>query len=377
MSVINAPEKPRKIIAVIDMGTNVFNLLVAEVNMADVSIDGVRQKRVKYICLFKAPSRIGAAGLADGVIKPVAFETASDAMKQILWHVKKIEGQYNTQVPVYPFATSAVRDAKNGREFVSFMDERFGIDIQVISGDVEAMFIFRGVMLSVPQFSKKIRFGCASATEPDERMERSDFKRIGSVAEANADAVADAYNSGDIYMLLDIGGGSDEFIITDGAKILWEHSFPIGMARMRERFNYSEPIKNEVIDEFLVYCDEALQILWEKIKEYKPKILIGSSGTFDTFKDLIYDCGYRDKNSITLPLGEMEKLYERLLPTTKAERMRIRGMNSIRENYIVLGIIFVRFILRRMKETSGPEIQLWQSSFSLREGAMDKIVSEL
>ena len=310
-----------KRIAVIDLGTNVFNLIVAEAGA---------ESGLKVLETFKYPSRIGAAGLADGIIKPAAFATASEALSKIMEIVERCNKPGDGDaVKVYAFATSAIRDAKNGRQLSEYLSRKFGIEIKVISGDEEAQFIFRGVKKSIPQLMD---------------------------------------NCGN-FLFLDIGGGSDEFIITDGNKILWEHSFPLGMARLREKFNYIEPIADGVIEEFTDFCLERLQPLWEQLKKYKPNILVGSSGTFDTFKDLVYDCGFPERPSIELPLDAMEKLHFRLLKTVKEERMQMRGMTSIRENYIVMGSIFTRIVLKEMKQTSW-NVHLWQSSYSLREGAL-------
>ena len=173
------------------------------------------------------------------------------------------------------------------------------------------------------------------------------------------------FASGENALMLDIGGGSNEFIITDGAEILWKRSFPIGMARMREQFNYEEPISREVIQEFEKFNDQVLQELWKQVERYNPRIFIGSSGSFDTFKDLLFNCGFEELPSMELSMDALRELNDRLVASTPQERMQMPGMSPIRVDYIVLASVFTQFVLDKVK----PAI-LYQSSYSLKEGGM-------
>ncbi|MEF9986118.1 MAG: hypothetical protein RSC28_03385 [Bacteroidales bacterium] len=300
-------------VAVLDLGTNVFNLLLAEFSASEC----------RYIKEYKCAAKLGAGGLAKGFISSVAFETAREALDKI---VNVIKDQGGADI-ILPFATSAVRDANNGPEFVKYINSIFGLSINVIPGEREAEFIFKGIMESM----------------------------VGKLAIAEN------------ILMLDIGGGSNEFIISDGKSILWKKSFPIGMARMRERFNYEEPIKENVVNEFYVYCNQILGELWIEIDKYKPTVFIGSSGSFDTFKDLIYNCEYKELPSIELPLEKLIKMGEILVKSVAKERILMPGMSNIRVDYIVLAWVFTKMIFDRIK----PRI-VYQSSYSLKEGAMQE-----
>lgn len=305
-------------VAVLDLGTNVFNMILCQFTL---------QGECKTIKEYKCAAKLGAGGLSSGLIAPMAFETAVAALEKIMGAINDAGGADI----IIPYATSAVRDASNGLEFAKYLNSKFGFEIRIIPGEREAELIFKGIMESV-----------------------------GHLRDSKG-----KFLSGENALMLDIGGGSNEFIITNGAEILWKMSFPIGMARMREKFNYTEPIQQEVIDEFLAFNDQVLAPLWEQIGKYKPSIFIGSSGSFDTFKDLIFNCGYRELPSIELKMEDLGKLNDILVASTAQQRLQMPGMSQIRVDYIVLASVFTQFVLHK----TNPRI-VYQSSFSLKEGGM-------
>ena len=305
-------------IAVLDLGTNVFNMILSEFTPSG-ECNTVKE--------FKCAAKLGAGGLSDGKIAPIAFETACAALDKIMEVINDAGGADK----IIPYATSAVRDASNGVEFAEYMNRRYGFAIRIIPGEREAELIFKGIMESV-----------------------------GNLRDSSG-----MFSTGENALMLDIGGGSNEFIITDGAEILWKRSFPIGMARMRERFNYTDPIPQQVMEEFIRFNDSVLGELWEMVEKFRPGIFIGSSGSFDTFKDLIFNCGYSELPSIELKKGDLEELNSKLVVSTAQERLQMPGMSQIRVDYIVLASIFTQYILERVN----PRV-VYQSSFSLKEGGM-------
>lgn len=306
-------------VAVLDLGTNVFNMLLANFTEAGC----------QYVKEFKCAAKLGGGGLSSGNIAPSAFETACGAMKRIMEQIE-LNGGADC---IIPYATSAVRDAANGNDFVALMRERFGIEVRVIPGEREAEFIFKGIIQSLPD-------GIFFAPEENSGVNRN-------------------------ILMLDIGGGSNEFIISNGKDILWKESFPIGMARMRERFNYEEPIADSVIEAFEEFCNGVLEPLWKQIDIYKPTLFVGSSGSFDTFKDLMFGPEAEYKPCRVLPEEDLLELHNRLLASTAQERLAMPRMSPIRVDYIVLASVFTQMVLRRVK----PEV-IYQSAYSLKEGAM-------
>lgn len=304
--------------AVLDLGTNVFNMILCEFTP---------QGEYRLVKEYKCAAKLGAGGLSDGLIAPVAFETAVEALEKIMGVIEEAGGADK----IVPYATSAVRDASNGLEFAEYLNRKFGFQIRIIPGEREAELIFKGIMESV-----------------------------GYLRGADG-----RFATGENALMLDIGGGSNEFIITDGVQILWKRSFPIGMARMREKFSYQDPIPHQVVEEFEQFNNDVLQELWEQVARYRPGIFIGSSGSFDTFKDLIFNCGYRELPSIELKMEDLANLNDVLLASLAQERLKMPGMVPIRVDYIVLASVFVQFVLHKVN----PRI-VYQSSYSLKEGGM-------
>ena len=305
-----------KRIAVMDLGTNVFNLLIAD----------FLPDKYSFVKEFKCAARLGAGGgIKTGRILPVAFGSAKEALSKIMQVINET-GEVSL---IHPYATSAVRDADNSAEFVTAVNGEFGISIDVIPGEREAELIFKGI---------------------------------------KASGVFCNLKNGENALLMDIGGGSNEFVITDGHSVLYKRSFPLGMARMREKFNYSEPIGKEVAEEFAGYCYSQLNELWQMTERYKPVILVGSSGSFDTFKDYIYNCGLKEKPYVELPLDELMAMNNVMVKSVAAERMRMPGMSPVRVDFIVLSSFFTQLVIKQVNPKA-----VYQSGYSLKEGAVAEL----
>ena len=141
---------------------------------------------------------------------------------------------------------------------------------------------------------------------------------------------------------------------------------------MRDLFPPSDPIKTSEVEALTNYLDEKMNTLWAACNLYKPTLIIGCSGSFDTLRELIYT-----QDDGTLPAHELElkrlaQLHEKLLKSLRDERAAMKGMSPIRVDYIVTGSVLINFIVNRtgIKE-------LYQSSYSLKEGYMAEIAASL
>lgn len=298
---------------IVDMGTNTFNLLVAEVENED-----------KYHILFidRQAVQLGKSGINKHIILPDAFERAENAMNIHVANMKKFEVE-----KMYALGTSAIRSAANKEEFTTFIKQKFNIDIHVISGDQEAGFIYKGVKQTV---------------HIDHGHE----------------------------IILDIGGGSNEFIIANQNEILWKHSFNLGIARLLNKFHPSDPIKPEEIEIIEQYFEQSLGLLFEAASKYNPSVLIGASGSFDTFRSLIFhepepNGQIERENSKELGMDEYHRLYETLIKSTREQRLNYHHLEPIRVDYIVLASLFTSYILKKLNIN-----QLFQSDYSLKEGVI-------
>ena len=305
-------------IAILDLGTNSFNLLIVE-STADQSY--------KILLNTKVGVKLGEGGINKKFITEAAFKRGIDAISK---HFEKIK-QFKVD-RIKAFATSAIRDASNGKAFTDTLKEQFNLEIATISGDKEAELIFLGVRQTLPFNNKR-------------------------------------------FMILDIGGGSNEFIIAEDQQLLWKRSFKLGMARLLEKFQPSDPITSSEIVEVESYLKDELTELFEQVKHHKPEVFIGASGSFDSFVAMLSSTGeLNHKNGDVfheIPMDVYKRLHQKLISSTKQGRNNMEGLEPVRRDMIVLATIFVNFVL---SETGLQTI--YQSAYSLKEGAVFEMIRE-
>ncbi|MDO6439595.1 exopolyphosphatase [Cyclobacterium sp. 1_MG-2023] len=303
----------KKKAAVIDMGTNTFHLL-----MIAFDNDGF-----EVIYQEKVPVKIGQGGINQNIILPEAEKRGLHTLEH--FH-NLIIGEGISQI--FAFATSAVRNADNGFSFIRKIKQQTGIDAQIIDGEREAELIYKGIRLS---------------------------------------ACLNAENA----LMMDIGGGSVEFIIGNTHEIHWKGSFEIGGQRLLDLFHYHDPILPEEVEKLSIYLSEKLAPLIEAIKTHAPKQLIGASGTFDTLTDMYLASEGKKKDRKTirhiLPVSSFEIIASDLLLLDKAKRLKIPGMIPMRVDMIVVASCLIRFITQFI-----PTNQLICSTYSLKEGAVSE-----
>src|ERR1700761_4912579 len=217
--------------AVMDLGTNTFHLLIAEGD-----IHNFREVVHQHIAV-----KLGEGGINKGIILPVAFERGVSTMKDFQQYISACNVQQ-----IKAIATSALRNASNGQEFLNRIKSETGIEIEIINGNREAAFIYSGV------------------------------KASGLLSDQSS-------------LIMDVGGGSVEFIIGNKDQLIWKQSFEIGAARLMERFHHSDPIPPASIEALNLYLENALSDLFKAVEQIAVNDLIGSSGAFETFAELIDD----------------------------------------------------------------------------------------
>lgn len=304
-------------VAIIDLGTNTFNLLIAE---------KTDEKSYNILLESKYPAKLGKGGINDNRIVPEAIERGMTALKT---HI-------NTMKPygvdkVVCIATAAIRSAKNGDEFVRKVKDELGLTISVVDGQKEAQLIFDGVKQVVPIGSEQV-------------------------------------------LILDIGGGSNEFIIANKDGIKWKHSFDLGIARLLDRFKPSNPITNDEVIEVEKYLKKELEPLFVALGKYQSTILIGSSGSFDTISKMLAaklhpHMDMKKVTSYNISLDDAKELHQQFLRSTAKERENMKGMDLHRVEMIVLASIFINFIVREIGIK-----EIWQCGFALKEGTIYQIL---
>jgi exopolyphosphatase/guanosine-5'-triphosphate,3'-diphosphate pyrophosphatase len=298
-----------KKVAVIDLGTNTFHLLIAEIRAAN-QFKTIFRKRHFVKLAEEGIQTIGKKPLARG------FE-ALKCFREILDEhgIKKVKA----------IGTAALRTASNGAAFIKEVKQKYNIQIELIDGSREAELIYKGVTLAVP------------------------FK------ERN-------------YLLMDIGGGSVEFIIANQRQILWAQSFPIGVAVLYKNFHQTEPMAASELYELQTFLNRILKPLCLALKEHPCSILVGASGTFDVLEFLLSK-EQNLENHAFVAVKDFFPLYLRLLRSTKKERFDLKEIPDTRADMIVVALVLIEHIL---KLASIKDIIV--SNFAMKEGILSEMM---
>ncbi len=301
-------------VAIIDMGTNTFHLLIAELSAAG-----------KIVHRDRAAVKVGKGGINQKTITPEGFQRALDALKKFRMTMDEFHVQRAVAI-----GTSAIRNAANGRELVEAIKQQTGIDARIIDGNEEADLIFQGV-----------RAAMDLGTEP--------------------------------ALVVDIGGGSVEFIIGHRDGILWKRSFEIGGQRLLEQFQKNDPITPAEVESLETFLDLQLEPLKDPLRTYNPVTLVGVSGTFDTLSEMFCLRNnlpyYAEDSETPFDIGAFPELYHDILRHDRAGRMSLPGMIEMRVDMIVVACVLANFILR-LHPFKGLKV----STYSLKEGVLRELL---
>ncbi|QDW23860.1 exopolyphosphatase [Pedobacter sp. KBS0701] len=302
-------------VAIIDLGTNTFHLLIAEKAGKELEI------------LYKAnvPVKLGEGRINDNIIIPAAFERGINCLKDF----SEIIADYQVD-KIRATATSAIRSSENGKDFIDVVKERTGISIETISGDEEAELIYQGVKLS------------------------------GAIT--------------GLSLIMDIGGGSVEFILCDTEKLIWKRSYNIGAARLMQQFFKSDPINDGDKNAILFHIQDQLSDLFEICEKYQPKVLIGSAGAFETFAELTIRKNNLKTDITTIKTFEFNFEYYieiagKLLNSTHQERSAMPGIIPLRVDMIVIAVLIANYVLGRCKIN-----RLTLSTYDLKMGVLASLI---
>jgi exopolyphosphatase / guanosine-5'-triphosphate,3'-diphosphate pyrophosphatase len=289
--------------AVIDLGTNTFHLLIVE---------QMRDGRVRRLLKEKLYVRLAEDGIER--IGPPAFERAMQAVGRF----RQLLDAYDVPpARTRALGTAALRTADNAPAFVEEMYAKTGIRAEVIEGFREARLIYKGVRQAVPWPE-----GCA--------------------------------------LIMDIGGGSVEFIIADGERVFWEKSFPIGVAVLYRQFQQHDPATPDEIRTLEAY----LQV------QYPCTALIGASGTFDVIDLFLLDPTQKPELYGQIAVSDFEPFCNYLLSSTLEERRTMEKMPPERAEMVVAALVLVRFVLHQ-----GGIRDIYTSVYAMKEGLLEELIS--
>jgi len=303
--------------AIIDMGTNTFHLLVVDLKDGQ-STEVHREKKAVLL---------GKGGLSDGNLLPEALDRGLTALKNFGKSISKLNVD-----KVHAIATSAVRSGKNITHWLLEIKATTGIQVEIISGDREAGLIWKGVRKSMPLIGK--------------------------------------------WLIVDIGGGSTEFIIADSQQMFWKQSFPLGVSRLLDAFALEDPMHFDTELELHDHLVEELEPLANAMRKHKVVQLVGSSGSFDSLRDIMlaHDDITRDDalpNSIELPFNIYRHYSAQLRSMTEKERLQVAGLVPLRAKMIHVSCVIINTLMALVDFE-----RLHQSDFALKEGKIAELLEE-
>ena len=305
--------------AIIDLGTNTFHLLIASKGQSGFLDVQQRQQR---------PVKLMSNGFTEGQIPQDAYDRGIEAIRAFS---RELEAQHAQLIKV--LGTSALRSADNAFSFLNRAETLLNCPVSLIDGDEEATYIYHGTREAV--------------------------------------GLGRAYS-----LILDIGGGSVEFIIGNKDGLAWKRSLEIGAARLIARFPHDFPMTAEQKQAVRSYLDEQLSPVLPAIQAYQPADLIGASGYFETFVNLEYQEVRSDKIGqmplrYELTLDRFQQLEAMVMSRTTQELYDLPGMEAFRVPMMGVSSLLVRYLLDQL-----PLNTIYYANYAMKEGALSYFIAQ-
>lgn len=300
-------------VGIIDLGTNTFNFLVAHIGPHG-------HWSSEFTCTI--PVFLGKDSADTNNIQPDRMIRAMDAIHIHLKNATNYECD-----TILATGTAILRKASNADTFLKEVKKRFNIDIQIITGNTEAEFIFKGINIVTPN---------------DEKCR----------------------------LMMDIGGGSVEFVVFQKSKILWKASYEIGVSKLSSLRQYSDPLSTNDIASIETYFKEKAISLFDAINQFKPTEIVGSAGSFDTISATVsgFSLGFDLGTVRSINPDEFRKVLKLVLERKSVDRLQIPGMEPTRVQTLPLACILINTLLKQNHFK-----RIIRTSYSLREGIAHSI----
>jgi exopolyphosphatase/guanosine-5'-triphosphate,3'-diphosphate pyrophosphatase len=304
--------------AIVDCGTNTFNILIAE-----------QSDKGDWETLFsnKWPVKIGEGGFEDRQITDARMAKGLDA----LHYYYSIVQAYQVG-KVHVFATSALRDARNTDVFKSHVKSLTNWDISVIDGDEEAQLIYEGVQQTM------------------------DLHEVPT-------------------LLMDIGGGSTEFIITTAEGIVFKQSTQLGISRIFEQVPLMDRAQKSELNQIKQIFDLDTKELKDALTRYPCQRLVGASGSFDTLLELYYYTNKKEKiwsnhSAQEIPVEAFASIYMFMMGSSYADRLKHPAIPNLRVQFMPIAVYLMKLVLDLQ-----PFNQIYRSPYALKEGVLKRLQS--
>lgn len=271
-------------IAALDLGTNSFHLLVAEVQADGTFVPLAREKEML---------RLGDVVTRHGHIPPASADQAVATVRRF-----RLLAEAAGASEIVAKATSALRTAVNGDLVVDRIEAEAGVPVEVIDGQEEARLIFGAIRASV-------------LLEPAPAL------------------------------CFDLGGGSLEIMVGDAGGLHWATTEPIGVGRLTVELVTSDPLSKDDRRRLKDRVTGVLAPIAKTVDRYRPRLFVGSSGTLEDLAQMV--AARRDErvpvslNQLTFTRDEFLPLHKQILASKASERRRMPGLDARRVDLIAAG----------------------------------------
>ena len=297
--------------AVIDLGSNTFHLLIIE-----------KKRNNTFETLFR--KRV-FTGLSDGGIDIIKEDRINYGLETIS-EFQQILASYDFPT-LRVVGTAVLRKAANRQMFIDQANKILGAEIEIIDGDTEADYIFKGIMLL-----EEMKSGT--------------------------------------HLIMDIGGGSTEFIlIQDGIK-LWSKSFQIGVGVLHQSYHNTEPINEIDLSLMKSFILKTVADLIPIIDRYKPSTLTGASGSFEVLQSMSgFDLQFNQLTSVSTDF--FYTLYNSIISLNYEQREKLKGLPKERVKLIVVGMVLKKIICDLIQPG-----HILVSPYALKEGILSEMIKK-
>jgi exopolyphosphatase/guanosine-5'-triphosphate,3'-diphosphate pyrophosphatase len=297
-------------LAAIDIGTNSIHMVIVKVT---------KKRSFEVIDREKEMVKLGSGVFATKRLNDSAFEKGLETIRRYV----QLADQYGVD-EIITGATSAIREAQNGGEFLDEVIRQTGIAPEVISGGKEARLIFLAVRHAIAL-------------------------------------------QGENALVIDIGGGSTEVVLGNDTEILFGKSMKLGVLRLLDMFERKATIGGKNLRALEAHIQSVAQSVMEEARAIGFTRVIGTSGTIRTLGEAAHLAAggkpFRTINAEVVPLSNLEKLSKQLLTMPPEKRASISGISEIRTDAIHLGGVL---LVKLLQMANVNELTLCEAS--LREG---------
>ncbi|UTW67395.1 hypothetical protein KFE94_04570 [bacterium SCSIO 12643] len=275
-------------IAIIDLGSNLTKLVITS---GELPLQVIHRSVYNTKTLKSAPKGF--------------FDSQSIAqIESDIQSILDVANKYDCSTYL-GIATSAFRTRKNGLQVIRDLNQKFNLQINIISGEREAQLIYKG-----------------------------------AIASTSVDRFP--------VMIMDIGGGSTELIIADASNILWKHSFNFGSTALTSGLSLSDPLSPNDIEDLNNRLEQHFADLPQIIQAHAPLAFIGTTGAFESFAQII-ESSHNSHESVAsnyrFEPKKLHKVLDQILKSSLQERLDTKGLNPLRVPTVHIAALIFKYVL--------------------------------